>query len=124
MVVLSSGQVLRTKNQIVTQLANTLVAVISQRLLPRIDQPGRVMATETMIANSGIRAVIRDRKPHMIPGMIEIGMQEGMNTLDESLAHLVASGKISYTEAQIHARDPKRIPPPPTEAPKKKGLFG
>jgi twitching motility protein PilT len=110
------------QNQIVTQLSNTLVAVISQRLLPRADRQGRVLATETMIANSGIRACIRDRKPHMILGLIEIGTHEGMNTLDESLAHLVKTGVVSYGEAQIHARDPNRIPLPP--APKKRGMFG
>ncbi len=111
------------QNQIVTQLSNTLVGVISQRLLPRADGKGRVLATETMIANSGIRACIRDRKPHMILGMIEIGTQEGMNTLDESLAHLVKTGQVTYEEAQIHARDPNRIPLPPAPSAKKKGFF-
>jgi twitching motility protein PilT len=110
------------QNQIQTQLSNSLVAVVSQRLLPTIDGTGRVLATETMIANSGIRAVIRDHKPHMILGMIEIGSQEGMNSLDDSLAQLVRDGKISHTEAMIHARDPERIPAPPP--PKKKGIFG
>jgi len=110
------------QNQIVTQLSNSLVAVVSQRLLPRADGAGRVLATETMIANSGIRACIRDRKPHMILGLIEIGTQEGMNTLDDSLLQLVTNGQITHAEAQIHARDPDRIPPP--AAPKKKGIFG
>jgi twitching motility protein PilT len=112
------------QNQIVTQLSNTLVAVVSQRLLPRADGQGRVLATETMIANSGIRACIRDRKPHMILGMIEIGTQEGMNSLDDSLAQLVRTGQITYEEAQIHARDPNRIPLPPAPSAKKKGFFG
>ena len=110
------------QNQILTQLSNCLVAVVSQRLLPRVDGQSRALASEVMIANSGIRACIRDRKPHMILGMIEIGTQEGMNTLDESLAHLVKSGQVSYDEALIHARDPQRIPVP--TVPKKKGIFG
>ncbi len=108
------------QNQIVTQLSNNLVAVVSQRLLPRADGQGRVLATEVMMANSGIRACIRDRKPHMILGLIEIGTQDGMHTLDESLSHLVLSGTITYEEALIHARDPDRIP----KGAKRKGIFG
>jgi twitching motility protein PilT len=110
------------QNQITTQLANTLLAVISQRLLPRAEGKSRVLAVETMIANSGIRACIRDHKPHQIIGQIEIGGQEGMSTLDESLARLVSEGQISYEEALVHARDPERIPKP--EVKKKKGIFG
>jgi twitching motility protein PilT len=111
------------KNQITTQLGNSLLAVVSQWLLPRADGQGRVLAVETMVVNSGIRALIRDNKPHMISGQIEIGGQEGMNTLDESLSSLVTQGLITYEEALAHARDPERIPK--VEAPKKKkGLFG
>lgn len=108
------------QNQIITQLANSLVAVVSQRLLPRVDGRGRVIATEVMVANSGIRACIRDHKPHMIPGLIEIGSGEGMHSLDESLVHLVEDGTVTYEEALVHARDPNRIP---KIAPKKKGFF-
>ncbi len=111
------------QNQILTQLSNSLVAVISQRLLPRADGQGRVLATETMIANAGIRACIRERKPHMILGMIEIGSQEGMNSLDESLATLVKTGQITVEEALIHARDPERMQTLAV-VPKKKGFFG
>jgi twitching motility protein PilT len=111
------------QNQILTQLSNSLVAVISQRLLPRADGNGRVLATETMIANAGIRACIRERKPHMILGMIEIGTQEGMNSLDESLATLVKTGQINLEEALIHARDPERMKTTAVP-PKKKGFFG
>jgi twitching motility protein PilT len=110
------------KNQITTQLANSLLAVISQRLLPRADGKGRVLAVETMIVNSGIRASIRDNKPHMIVGQIEIGGGEGMNTLDDSLAKLCQEGLITYDEALAHCRDADRIPK--VEVKKKKGLFG
>jgi len=111
------------QNQVTTQLANSLLAVISQRLLPRADGQGRVLAVETMIANAAIRACIRDHKPHMIIGQIEIGGHEGMNTLDESLARLTEEGLITYPVALANARDPDRIPKP-VETKKKKGLFG
>jgi twitching motility protein PilT len=112
------------QNQILTQLSNCLVAVISQRLLPRADGNGRVLATETMIANPGIRACIRERKPHLILGMIEIGTQEGMNSLDESLAGLVRTGQVNLHEALIHARDQERFQAIATPPARKKGFFG
>jgi len=108
------------QNQIITQLASSLAGVVSQRLLPRADGKGRVMASETLVVNSGVQACIRDRKIHQLPGLMEIGGQEGMNTLDQSLEGLVKNNLITYDEALIHARDPERIPQPP----KKKGIFG
>ncbi|MCE0497695.1 MAG: PilT/PilU family type 4a pilus ATPase [Methylacidiphilales bacterium] len=110
------------QNQVTTQLGNTLLAIISQRLLPRADGQGRVLAVETVIVNAAVRACIRDHKPHLIIGQIEIGGHEGMNTLDESLAQLTEKGLITYEEAIMNARDPDRIPKP--EVKKKKGLFG
>jgi twitching motility protein PilT len=112
------------QNQIVTQLSNSLQAVISQRLLPRADGEGRVMVTETLLANNAIRACIRDRKTHMIPGLIQIGSHEGMNLLDESLLDAYKQGLITRDEALLNARDPSRFPEPVVEAPpKKKGFF-
>jgi twitching motility protein PilT len=110
------------QSQIIVQLSNTLRAVVSQRLLPRLHGGGRVMAVETLVATAAVRACIRDRKTHMIPGIMETGSNEGMNTLDQSLATLVTEGKIGYEEAIIHARDGDRIPEPVEE--KKKGWFG
>lgn len=110
------------QNQIITQLSTSLLAVVSQRLLPRADKKGRVMATEMLVANSGVQACIRDRKIHQLPGLMEIGGQDGMNTLDQSLTELVEKDLITYEEALIHARDPERIPKPPPK--KKKGIFG
>jgi twitching motility protein PilT len=110
------------QNQIITQLSSSLVAVVSQRLLPRADGKGRVMATETMVLNSGVQACIRERKIHQLPGLMEIGAQDGMNTLDQALVELVEKNLITHEEALIHARDPERIPKPPP--PKKRGLFG
>jgi Tfp pilus assembly pilus retraction ATPase PilT len=59
----------------------------------------------------------------MILGMIEIGAHEGMNTLDDSLATLVKTGRLSQHEALIHARDPERLQAVVVPS-KKKGLFG
>lgn len=112
------------QNQIITQLANCLKGVISQRLLPRKDGQGRVLAVETMFVNPGVASCIRDRKIQQLVGMIEIGKREGMNTLDESVLDLYDAGLISRDEALLNARDPHSVPEEEDEAPKKRGLFG
>jgi twitching motility protein PilT len=94
---------------VVTQLANCLEAVVSQRLIARQDEPGRVMATEIMRINHGIRACIIERKFEQMLGLIQIGAQEGMHTIDESLAHLLVNKHISYSDAMLHCRDPEFI---------------
>jgi twitching motility protein PilT len=92
--------------QIRSQLANCLVGIVSQRLLPRLDAPGRVLATEVMLANAAIRAVLREGRTERLTSLIQIGSQEGMHTLDESLSHLLVNGHIAYDDAMHHARDP------------------
>jgi len=97
------------QQQIIAQLANCLVGVVAQKLLPRLDGPGRVLASEILVANHGIRACIRDRKWEQIPGLMQVGSQEGMHTFDASLAHLAANGFISPNDAYAHARDQEFI---------------
>ncbi|MGK0187445.1 MAG: twitching motility protein PilT [Verrucomicrobiales bacterium] len=95
--------------QIVSQLSNCLVGIVSQRLLERDDAVGRVMASEIMIPNYAIRSVIRDRKFEQILGLMQIGGHEGMHTIDDSLAHLLVNGYISHEEAIAHCRDEEFI---------------
>lgn len=84
--------------QVRTQLAESLVGVVSQTLIPRLDKKGRVVATEVMVANAAIKTMIREGKTHQIPNAITSGMKEGMHTLDHSLTALVKEGKISEEE--------------------------
>ena len=91
--------------QIVAQLANCLIGIISQRLIPRSDVEGRVLATEVLKVNHGIRTCIRERKIEQIAGLIQIGAGEGMHTIDDSLAHLLTGGYIAYDEAVLNARE-------------------
>ncbi len=97
------------QSQITAQVSNCLAAIISQRLLKREDAPGRVMATEVMLANPGIQAVIREHRYEQMLGLIEIGRSEGMHTIDASLAHLLVAGHISLEDALAFARDPDFI---------------
>ena len=91
--------------QIRTQLASSLVAVISQVLLPRSDKPGRVAAFEIMISTPSIQALIRDNKTFRITSDIQTGAKYGMNTLDSHLIELYQKGMISYGEMITTAQD-------------------
>jgi len=110
--------------QIVAQLANSLQAVIAQRLIPREDGAGRVLASETLVTNSGVRACIREHRFEQLVGLIEIGAKDGMHTIDEDLSGLYLSGAISKEQAIANARDRNRMESLMREAPKKKGIFG
>lgn len=91
--------------QIRLQLAATLEAIISQRLIPTI-QPGRVLATEIMLATPAIRNLIREGKTHLIDNVIETSAELGMRILEMSLADLVKSGKITEDIALRYALRP------------------
>jgi len=89
------------QKQIRLQLASVLKAVISQRLLPRVDGRGRAPAVEVMISTPFIRDCIVDKeKTHLIPGAIAAGTsQYGMQTFDQSIFSLFEQGLVSYEEA-------------------------
>ncbi len=87
------------QEQIRIMLAGALKGVVSQTLLKTADGKGRTVAVEVMKATSGIRNLIREGKTHQIPSAIQAGGAEGMIALDQSLAKLVKSGKVTYDEA-------------------------
>jgi twitching motility protein PilT len=97
------------QSQIRTQLASSLLAVISQVLLPRIDKPGRVAAFEIMISTPSIQSLIRDNKTFRITSDIQTGTKFGMNTLDSHLVELYQEHIISYGEMITKAQDPQGI---------------
>lgn len=96
------------QNQIRQQLSEMLLGVVSQRLLPKI-QGGRVLASEVMVVNSAIRAVIRDGKTHQIPNILQTSAADGMISLDKSLADLVAQGTVAIDDALKWSVDPKSL---------------
>jgi twitching motility protein PilT len=93
------------QEQIRVQLSEALLGILAQTLLPRIDGRGRVAALELLVANSGIRNLIREGKTFQIPSLIETGAKEGMISIDQSLRDLVRRGLISPEEAFIRAAD-------------------
>ncbi len=90
------------------RLADTLQAVISQRLLPRADGKGRVAALEIMLVTSTIRDLIRDRnRVAEIRDYIAQGKdQYGMQTFDQHLMDLVESGDVTFEVARGAASNP------------------
>lgn len=94
------------QNQVRIQLAATLQAIISQRLIPTISS-GRVIATEVLIATNAVRANIREGKTHLIDSTIETSADEGMNSIESSLAALIKDGQISIDVAKAYALRPE-----------------
>jgi twitching motility protein PilT len=89
------------QKQVRIQLASVLKAVVSMRLMPRVDITGRVPAVEVLITTPFIRDCIVDKeKTHLIPGAIAQGTsQYGMQTFDQSIFSLFEQQLVSYDEA-------------------------
>jgi twitching motility protein PilT len=96
------------QSQVSSQLSAVLVGIISERLIPRIEG-GRVPACEIMIANPAIRNLIRERKTYQIDLVIETNAQEGMITLNRSLADLVRRREISLENAELYSLNPSEL---------------
>jgi len=95
--------------QIRTQLAMSVICVISQVLLRRIDKSGRVAAFEIMLTTPSIAALIRDNKTYRITSDIQTGAKYGMNTLDSHLLRLYQDSKISYGDLITKCKDPEGL---------------
>jgi twitching motility protein PilT len=96
------------QGQVTSQLAATLVAIVSERLIPRING-GRIPACEIMIVNSAIRNLIRERKAYQIDLVIETSIQDGMMTLNRSLTSLVKRKEISLENAELYSLNPSEL---------------
>jgi len=94
------------QQQISSQLAQVLLGVVSQRLIPKVNG-GRVLTAEIMIANPAIKSLIREGKNYQIPNVIQTSAAEGMISLDKVLAEYVSRGDISLEEALNYSLDPK-----------------
>lgn len=94
--------------QIRSQLASILMAVCSQRLIPAIGG-GRIAACEILVANTAVRSIIREGKTHQLDTAIQTGINEGMQTMDRTLAKLVHQGTITFDNALEYAVDPNEF---------------
>ena len=83
------------KNEIRYQLSTVIEAIISQQLINKKDEKGRVVATEVMIANDAIRNLIRENKTYQIQNVIQTSSNIGMKSMDQDLLNLYDEGLIS-----------------------------
>jgi twitching motility protein PilT len=93
------------QQQIRTQLSFVLIAVISQQLIPKMQGPGRVLASEVLIANPAVRSLVRESKAHQIYSVMQTSQREGMNTMNQALYNLYQKKLISYEDAFDRSTD-------------------
>ncbi len=94
------------QNQVRAQLSSSLLGVVSQRLLPRMNG-GFIPACEILFANSAIRNLIRENKVHEIPAVLETSREDNMISFDQSIIELFQKQEITEETALRYALDPK-----------------
>ncbi|MBC8188215.1 MAG: type IV pilus twitching motility protein PilT [Proteobacteria bacterium] len=98
------------QSQIRQQLSFVLEAVMCQTLLPRANGPGRALALEVMVPNPAIRALMRDDKIHQLYSQMQIGQgKSGMQTMNQSLASLVAKRLVDPEIAKGRSPDDEEL---------------
>lgn len=96
------------QDQIRVQLAGSLAAIFSQRLIPRISG-GMIPAYELLINNNAVSNLIREKRTHEIDTVIETGLEQGMIDMNRSLADLVRNGEITTENALLYSFNPKGL---------------
>jgi twitching motility protein PilT len=94
--------------QVRIQLASSLLAIFSQRLVPHI-AGGLVPAYELLVNNNAVSNLIRENRIHEISSVIETGLEQGMIDMNRSLARLVQNGYITVENAFRYAVNPKGL---------------
>jgi twitching motility protein PilT len=97
------------QRQIVLQLANSLLGILSQDLLPSADRTRRVLAYELVVANTAVRNLIRENQLHFLENTMQTAAKEGMVLMDNCLYDLYCKCLITYDTAMSRARHPDRI---------------
>ncbi len=96
------------QEQIRVQLANTLLGIISQQLIPRADGNGRVLACEVLLANSAVRNLIRENKAFQLNTVMQTGYALGMMTMEKSLKNFLEQGLITAEEVKKRTINPNQ----------------
>jgi twitching motility protein PilT len=97
------------QEQIRVQLANNLIAVLSQALCPRVDTDGMLAAYEFMYVTPAIQNLIRENKSFRIDSEIQTGKRYGMELLDDNLYRHFSAGRISAEEAIDKSKNPGQM---------------
>jgi len=86
------------QSQVRLQVADVLVGVLTQQLIPLFDHKGRVAAVEVMVGTPAVKNLIRESKTHQLPALIQTGSKYGMKMMDMALKELYNQQKISREE--------------------------
>ncbi len=97
------------QRQVILQMSQVLVAILSQTLLPRASGKGRVGAFEIMVAVPAVKNLIRTSKSHELPSIIQLGAKDGMQSLNQSLANLVRSRAVTIEDAVVKSSEPEQL---------------
>lgn len=97
------------QQQVRVQFANVLEAVVSQQLIPKADNSGRVAAFEVLHANQAVRNLIRESKSHQLKTVMQTNRKMGMITMDEAIQQLYMEKKITREMAIQFAQDPDTL---------------
>ena len=93
------------QSHIRVQLSSVLEGVLSQMLIPMANGKGMALACEILVATPAVRNIIREGKMHTLEGLMEIGTEAGMQTMEYSFKELYLRGKITYEEAEARVTD-------------------
>jgi twitching motility protein PilT len=99
----------RQQGQIRTMLSESLRAVISQKLLPRADGSGVVLACETLFMNLAAANLIRENRTFQLGSVLQTGRTQGQRSMDDSLRELLQKGVITKKTALLNADNPKLL---------------
>ncbi|MDP3964769.1 MAG: PilT/PilU family type 4a pilus ATPase [bacterium] len=92
------------QEQVRLQIGDAFEGVISQRLLPRVGG-GKVAAAEILIPSPAVRSIMKEGSIYQLNTILQTSREEGMISLDRSLADLVKSGEVLLEDALTHAAD-------------------
>ena len=87
--------VLPDRQHVCTQLADCLLGICCQRLLPRCDRAGRAAAFEVLVATPAMRNIIREGRTHQLQSYLQTGARYGMQTMEDAVKALQLRGIIA-----------------------------
>jgi len=93
------------QSQIRAQLSESIRGVVAQTLLKTASGKGRAAAVEVLVSTPAVRNLIREGKTFQLPSVIQTGVKEGMQTIEQSLSELVINGRVAQEEALSKAPD-------------------
>jgi twitching motility protein PilT len=97
------------QRQVHSQLAFSLIGVMTQQLIPKSYGPGRAMCVEVLVCTPAIKAVIREGKTHQIYSLMQAGQKHGNQTMNQALFQAVQDRSLSPESALEHCTDPVEL---------------